>query len=296
MTDQVIDGLLPDGTYSIEASAYGQVAATGLATITVKGGPVSGPPMALAQNSSITVQVKEEFTSVGDVNSGGGFFIRNRPPERGPRRYLNVFLEPADDFARAPGASLRPPSSRDDESLTIENVRPGRYWVRVNSSRGYAASITSGGIDLQHQPLVVPAAGSIDPIEITMRDDWAQIDCTLEGAGTITPGQQNFTAGQQSKSMVGVTSVVGLGGAHVYLIPQPDSPGEFRDLWMPHGGEASMSLPPGLYRVLTFDDQQPELEYHDPEAMRAYESKGQLIRLGAGQKEHLRLQVIPASE
>jgi len=100
----------------------------------------------------------------------------------------------------------------------------------------------------------------------------------------MNPEQQNPAAGQQSST-------------HVYLIPQPDSPGEFRDFWMSPSGEiASIEVPPGLYRVLTFDDPQPDLEYHDAEAMRAYESKGQLIRLGAGQKEHLRVQITSAAE
>jgi hypothetical protein len=287
LSNQAIEGLLPNGTYNIEASSYGQIAATGSITITVKAGPVEGPRMTLAQNGSINVNVKEEFTSTEDLNTGGpvvAHFVSSRRAERGPRRYLNVYLEPANDFGEGRGASLRAPSGPDDDSLAIDNVQPGRYWVRVNSSRGYAASVTSGGIDLQHQPLIVPPAGSTDPIEITMRDDWAEIECAVEGvSGTANAEQQIIQGPQQSST-------------HVYLIPQPDSPGEFRDLWIPPGGEATAQMPPGLYWVLTLDSAQPELEYHDAEVMRAYESKGQVIRLAAGQKQHLRVQVISAGE
>jgi hypothetical protein len=154
--------------------------------------------------------------------------------------------------------------------------------VRVGTSRGYAASITSGGVDLLHHPLVVPASGSVPPIEVVMRDDWAEVECTLEGAGASDNSEQ---ATPQPKSQIQSST-------HVYLIPQADGPGEFRDLWIPPGGElASTQVPPGLYRVLTLDGPQPDLEYYNNEAMRAFEGKEQTIRLVPGQKEHLRVQV-----
>jgi hypothetical protein len=48
--------------------------------------------------------------------------------------------------------------------------------------------------------------------------------------------------------------------------------------------------------VLAFDRQKLDLEYNNAEAMRAYEGKGQVVRLSAGQKENLTLQVISTSE
>jgi hypothetical protein len=48
--------------------------------------------------------------------------------------------------------------------------------------------------------------------------------------------------------------------------------------------------------VLAFDRPQPELEYGDPEAMRAYDAKGQLVRLVPGQKEHLQMQLTSSNE
>jgi hypothetical protein len=82
----------------------------------------------------------------------------------------------------------------------------------------------------------------------------------------------------------------------VYCVPLPDSSGEFRDLGVGQDGKFSLELPPGTYRVLAFDHPQPELEYHNPEAMRAYDAQGQLVRLIAGQKEHLHLQLVSNSE
>ena len=63
------------------------------------------------------------------------------------------------------------------------------------------------------------------------------------------------------------------------------------------GGEFNFpNLSPGTYRLLAFRRPQPELEYRDPEAMRAYESKGLVVRLVAGQKEHVRLPLVSPGE
>ena len=62
----------------------------------------------------------------------------------------------------------------------IENLAPGRYRLRLYTTRGYVASATMGGIDLLHEPFVV-APGSTTPIEIKMRDDAAEMDGTVTG-------------------------------------------------------------------------------------------------------------------
>ena len=66
--DQAIEGSLPDGNYTLEASSYGPNAVSGLLNISVKGAAVlEGPRMALVPNGSISVNVKEEFTSTEDA-------------------------------------------------------------------------------------------------------------------------------------------------------------------------------------------------------------------------------------
>jgi hypothetical protein len=289
--DQTIVGQLPDGNYTLEASSYGANAAFGLSNISVKGGPLEGPRMTMVPNGSISVTAKEEFTATEDTNSQSGF-VRLRGSERGPRSYLNVFLEPADDFDQEGGASLRAPSGPEDESLAIDSVRPGRYWVRANSSRGFVASVTSGAVDLRHQTLVVGLGGSSSPIEITTRDGGAQIDGTIEGAAA------SFSASEGLADSTNALRRLPSDGssAHLYCVPLPDSSGEFKEIWVPADGKfGPQEVPPGTYRMLAFDRPQ-ELEYRNPEAMRAYDAKGQVVRLVAGQKEHLHLQLISSSE
>ena len=48
--------------------------------------------------------------------------------------------------------------------------------------------------------------------------------------------------------------------------------------------------------MLAFKGRRPDLEYRNPEAMRAYDGKGSVVRLVAGQTEHVRVPLTSASE
>jgi hypothetical protein len=295
-SDHAIEGMLPDGTYTIEASRFGPDGVTGLQTISIKGAPIDGPSMTLVSNASIPVIVKEEFTSADNQGSMTWNINGRSTVIKGPRRYLSVTLEPADDFRVGPQVSLRDPR-RADDALVIDGAPAGSYWVRVNSSRGYPASIRSGNLDLQHQPLVVGAGGTASPIEITMRDDTAEISGTVEGVTPPAQGPINVGgAGGVSGDARGWTSYAPLGGqaaAHIYCIPLADSSGQLTEIWVtPDGSFVSQGLAPGAYRLLAFDREQHELEYRNPEALRTYDSKGPVVRVVGGQKEHVQLQLI----
>ncbi len=278
--DHAIEGMLPDGIYTIEASSSGPSRVTGLETLIVKGAPgdgrtIDGPLMTLVPNASIPVYVREEFTSA--ARDDGNAALRK------PHDYLSMALESADDFGMGADVPLRNPTGSGDGSLAIEGAPPGRYWVRVQSSRGYPASIRSGNLDLLHQPLVVGLGGGVSPIEITMRDDTAEINGTVEGMTPPAPGAARVPGPGQSRT-------------HVYYIPVADSSGRFAEISVrPDGSFVSLGLAPGTYRVLAFDQVQAEIEYRNPEAMRAYDSKGQVVRVAGGQKEHVQLQLISTS-
>ncbi len=291
--ERMIEGSLPNGNYTLEASSFGPNAASGLLNISVNGATVEGPRMIMVPNGSISVNVKEEFTARGETGSQDVMMINDDTGiKRGPRTYLNLHLEPADDFGEERAASLRPPSGAEDDSLAIDGVPLGRYWVRANSSRGFVASITSGTTDLQHQPLVVGVGGSSAPIEITMRDGSAEVDGTIQVAAASFGGTGGTTAAPNGAAPASHET-----STHVYFVPLPDSSGEFRDVWVsPDGKFSPQQFAPGTYRVLAFDHPEETLEYRNPQAMRAYDAKGQLLRLVAGQKEHLQLQLISSSE
>ena len=139
--------------------------------------------MTMLPDGSIPVTVQEEFQNP-ETSAQGPMSVdstRSRSGNERRRNYLNVSLIPLEDFGSAPGASLRPPEGPDDDSpLVIENVQPGRYRVVVNTTIGFASSITSGGTNLLRQPLVVGEGSTTAPIEITVRDDGAEVEGTIE--------------------------------------------------------------------------------------------------------------------
>lgn len=281
---QRIEGLLPNGNYLVEGMTFGPTSSTGSVNLVVAGTPAEGPSMVLNRNSSIILNVKEEFTATdgngsGSWSNGGQSFSIH-----GPRLYLQVGADAADDF-EPHGASLRQPTGPNDDSLVLEDLPPGRYWLRLHSSRGYVASATLGSLDLLHEPFVI-GSGSSEPIEIKMRDDSAEIEGTLAGmtaASTATESQ-----GSPGRSTP---------PAYVYCFPLPDSSGQFLEFSTSSDGTfSSRTVAPGTYRVIAFRSQQRNLPYRDPEAMRAYETKGQVVHLSPGQKESLQLRISSGSE
>jgi hypothetical protein len=163
--------------------------------------------------------------------------------------------------------------------MVLENIVPGRYWLRLTASRGYVASATMGGTDLLREPLVV-VPGASAAIDVTMRDDTAELEGTLLG---IAPPPVD--SGRWSPQ------------GFVYCIPLPDSPGQFLELSAgPDGKFDKRMVAPGVYRVIAFGSPQRDLPYRDAEAMKVYESKGQIVHFAPGQKVTLQLQVISGNE
>jgi hypothetical protein len=283
-----IEGLLPSGTYLVEGTSYGPDAASGSVDIVVAGAPSEGPAMALTRDSSIDVHVTEEFLSQTLVQSSASWSNGTHTfAVHGPRLYLEVAVEAVDDFEPQKIAAVRPPTKANDDSLVLENLAPGRYWLRLTSSRGYVASATMDTLDLLHEPFVV-GPGSIGPIEITVRDDGAEIEGTVAGG---TAARAMSSASPSASPMVSEAM------AYVYCIPEPDSPGQFQQIQVSADGKfTSQMMAPGSYRVLAFSRRQPNLPYRDVDAMRDYDTKGQVIHLVAGQKESLQLHVFSSSK
>jgi len=209
------------------------------------------------------------------------------------RSTLNVRLERAEEMPLSNDfAQLRPPSSPTDDSLIFDNVAPGRYWVRVETARGFAASITAGDLDLLRRPFNIgPGANLV--IDVTVRDDGAEVHGSIEGLSG--PAQTDST----SPNSIGtdfLLRAVGRPRAFVYFIPLPDSASQFREAPVSSEGKFDLQqVPPGAYQVLAFDRAQSELEYRNPETLRAYDTKGQVVRLSPGQKETLTLSLIPTN-
>jgi hypothetical protein len=227
----------------------------------------------LVPSNSIEVRLRDERTKSTNAQPG---LLRN----------FGVRLVPRDEFGGANTVGIQPPKNPEDETLVFTNVSPGSYWVRAAGVTpwGYMAAVSSGGNDLLRQPLVVGFGAATPPIEITIRDDGAQIDGSVE----------NWRKEERPAVIHGFSRS---GQAVVVLLPIADSTGQFRQTWISSNGDFNLpQVPPGEYRVIAFDRWPEDLEYENAEAMQKYESMGQLLRVVAGQNEHLHLALSSGSE
>jgi hypothetical protein len=278
-----IEGLLPDGAYLVSMESREPNAASGTVSLTVSGGPAQGSTMVLVPRSSIRLNVTENFASKDSHGTSSWSDQRGSFQLSGPRRYLQASVEPVDDLGFRAQRTLRPPQGKDDTSLVIADVPPGRYRLRLYSSMGYVTSATAAGVDLLRKPLVV-LPGADTAVDISMRDDFAEIDGILTSAELKTATGQSYRGSRQPP-------------AYIYLVPVPGEPGNFQQTGAdPEGHFAIGNVAPGKYLILAFEKRQANLPYRDAETIRSYEPRGRMVRLTAGQKEKLELPIVSSNE
>jgi hypothetical protein len=299
-----IEGFLPNGTYTMLVRSFQSPIMIGTANFTVAGGPFSGPPIALVPAVSIPVIVNEEMQHKADNNritfgrgNGTQFEVNPRRPS-----YLNLHLSPLEEFGAAFDTGLAQPKGPEDTSLQVENVVPGRYRVRTFIPVGYVASLRSGNVNLLREPLTVAPGASPDPIEVTVRDDGAQVE------GTITSLAQAFQESGSYNAFAAHTRALNqvLTMRHatiresqpfVYFVPTADSDGRFLRTIAGMDGKFQLNqVPPGRYRVLAFHRAKPELELATEDELRPYDSGSQIVELTPNEKKSLQIEFASANE
>jgi hypothetical protein len=126
--------------------------------------------------------------------------------------------------------------------------------------------------------LVVGANRTSAPIEITLRDDTASLDGTVN-----TP-----TEGAQKTDQKGL---------FVHCIPLDNEfGGQVRTAGVADGKFSFQNLPPGRYLVLGSGNYAPNLEYRNDEVLRQYESSGTVVTLEPGQKAVITVSKIMGDE
>jgi hypothetical protein len=272
---QKIEGSLPNGTYDVRVTAFGEVQSTGVGRIVIAGGPVQGTPIPLVSGGVIPVIVREEYTADSGTGTREGLVLSHHG--NGRPRSLELALRP--DGTNVATVGLRNPTGKGNEDLAVVNAREGKYRVWVMPNHGYVASATSGGVDLLHKPLVVGAGGASAPIEITLRDDTATLD------GTVAPIPP--TGGEPNP----------YGGVSVFCFPIESEVGRLEQGFAGVDGKFSIqNLPPGRYLVLAFSTPNQNLEYRNQEVLRQYESKGTIVTLEPGQKAEVKVSVLPEDQ
>jgi len=260
-------GPLPEGDYVLGLQAQnGQTALWQEISLTIGHADVTNLQLALEQPYEIPVQltVVRTKTAGQSGDTGPSYVVVNGPVSsrhmpQGPQ--LGNISFKSDDGSLQQFVALQEPADQQAEPLVVKGLRPGTY--RINSwgnGTFYVESARCGGTDLLDAPLVVHSGSAPPPIQITLRDDVANLTVNCEKDGK----QQNCA---------------------VILAPAHGEPRLF------YGWAVTSGLAPGDYRAYAFDNA-ADLEYANPEAMRDYLSKGQAFTLEPNDQKTITVEVI----
>lgn len=265
---------LPNGSYYAEARAWGETMAYGRVDFKVADAPLSGLTLTLLPLAALEVVVHKEFTANSPLAGG------SRDEELNYLRGLNLVLTPVDSMSDGGGGQgLRHPDGADSSRLELSNVTPGRYWVQAGFFMGgYVSSMTSGGVDLMREPLVVGPGSSAQPIEITLRNDTGEIDCTVNTLSADEPGNA-ATGGLMNPAIV-------------YAIPAESNPVPLPRAGVMPGTPARIAnLAPGTYRVIAVDGLR-NLDAADAAELAKLAGQGKTVTVGPGGAVNVQLDLI----
>jgi hypothetical protein len=267
--------LLPNGRYYAESRVWGDAPLYGRLDFTVAGAPLSGLSLVAAPVAPIPVVVRKEFTANAEPASGGPTIfsgpisINGRGSWLGDQPPVELSVTPIDrPLDGEMGINLRPvPGSTD--SFLLDAPPQGAYTVDVRGSdpHAYAAAATSGSTDLLRDPLVIGPGGSVQPIEITLRNDTGFLHCTTK---TDAGSNANQDAARSSP-------------IPVYAIPTGSSPQRIYFASAQTGSReiGAFPLPPGSYLVLAFEDSR-EIDIDDADLMSRLAPLGQTVNIQPG--------------
>jgi hypothetical protein len=275
---------LPNGRYYAEARLGGKPPSYGRVDFTVANGPVNALSMVLLPLHPIQVEIHKDFTAnEGNSQQGGLVSFDSSGASQDFNAGLNLMLVPAEEFSSGMSGGLRHADGSSDSSLfEIDNVTPGRYWVQVSAFQGYVHSITSGGVDLAHEPLVIGPGNTAEPIQITMRNDGGQISGTVNSTFSA--------AASGSGSSVGEVAIT-----FVYAIPLFPTSAQIPQTMAQYGGKFFIpNLPPGNYRIVAFDSFQ-DIDMGDPQGLSRLSAKGQTVTVESGATASVQLELTQSS-
>lgn len=268
-------GPLAEGDYVLTLQAQnGQTALWQEIPLVIGHANVTNLQLALDPPYEIPVQLTVVRTKPAEPDDGPGFSVLDGPVSsrrpsarhRGQGAQLgNITFNSADNPAYSQYVPLHEQSDQQNEPLVVKALRPGTYHMNSPGNGAfYVESARSGDIDLLDAPLVIRSGAAPPPIQITLRDDSANlmVNCTKDAKN------QNCA---------------------VILAPAHGQPRLF--FASATSGAFGNSLAPGDYRAYAFD-YAADLEYANPEAMREYASKGQEFTLEPNDQKTITLEVI----
>jgi hypothetical protein len=279
--EQVVTGFLPGGNYTLKLISQNSEGSSGSMNFSVRGGPLEGQVVSLYPNVTLSVNITREFGA--DSYSGGMPGGENSVEVSDWRGFLSISLSPVEQFGIQQTVMSQLAPGGPQSGLTLNNVAAGTYWMQISTNRCYAAAAAWGGGDVLHRPITIGTAGGSTPIEVTLRNDGANVLGTVEfpeGAGL-----------QKSNEAAPITPP-----AFVYFVPVSENAGQLRRTQVWNGFLDEQQIAPGTYRILVFDHLNPEIGSGNPEWLRKYESKGVVVELSASQTLRLAAPLTLVSE
>jgi hypothetical protein len=254
---------VPAGSYILRASSQIPKPGTQEVTNLTASLPIfvhsdfSGAVITLGQTISIPIQLRDEI-----------------PPD--PNNYphqvtVQLLSKEFHQMSLATMVPHRRPVGKDgkevkDQLARIDDIPPGTYSVEAQLHHpGYIAALRCGTLDLLREDLLVAPGSTPAPIEVTIRDDPAQLQVTLIDAA------QSPNAG--------------------IILYSEDSP-RFSFLMQPTGnGQFQLgNLPPGRYAIVALPNAS-ELEFRDPTVMFAHLTHAATITLSPSSNSTARVEL-----
>jgi hypothetical protein len=256
---------VPAGMYTLVVSSQDPVnrrQLTARIPLTVTG-DVAGVRLVLGPSPTIPVNVRTEPTRADSqqqnrmtVTFDGPNGTRTAELAAPP---VNVMLESMGPGLMNRGSYASLEGQPGNQTFGLRNVQPGTYRVEITPTGSwYVQSAHCGSVDLLREELQVAIGGSVEPIEVALRDDIASL------RGSVS------TNGQPVQATVLVVPAEAPRLAKLVLSQQDGS--------FYVGG-----LAPGDYRVLALDSAD-DLEYAEPEGLRDFSASMQSVRLSPNQQ------------
>ncbi len=288
-TTHTIQAILPDGSYTLLASAtsagdryastHGSNAERPRATLTVLSGfaefsverqAPANLRIPLSPMPGWPIELRAVRTSDQPVQAGTS----------ASRELQRLVTVTASSAGEAPVGEANSSDTIADDAgegqLEMNGVAPGPHWinVQVNDRSLCVGSFSAGGINLAREPLNVALGASPPSMELTLRDDCASLALSLPPPlAEFLPGDELFYT--------------------VYVVPDFDTTADIPPMNMHPSSGATLTvdgLTPGNYHVYVFD-RPVRLEYRNPDAIAALPAPGQAVTLTAGSTSSLMLEV-----
>jgi hypothetical protein len=250
---------LPQGTYTLTARRNNpEDPEEAQTTVTVPDHDISGVVFQFSPIPSIPVELIVEGSSTSD---------NTQPPTLA--QFGLTLQSDQPDPERGDGSVHT--TSRRDQSLVF-SAPPGSYHLQGrNTGTWYIKSASYGDSDLLREDLVVVPGAAGTPIRVTVSDDMASLQGTVNLNG-------------------------GPAACWVYLVPSGPSAQSVISLRSGSTGNYTVAhLPPGTYQVIAFE-RRHMANYRDPASLTPFSNQVHSITINAGDKPMLNLDAVPVAE